>query len=70
MSAARPLALAAALLMGAPGLATPPGDNMVWVGLCDPTHPGARIPLPLDRPGDQAPGKACHAACAVPRGRR
>ena len=51
---ARALAVAAALLMGAPG-----SGRVVWIDLCDAAHPGERVPLPLD------PAKACHAACGL-----
>ncbi len=61
----RALALAAALLMGAPGLAVPAAAEIVWIEICDPRHPGARIPLPLRDDRDGAPAKACHAACGV-----
>jgi len=67
--AGRLLALAAALLMGAPGLAATPRGT-VWIDLCDAAHPGSRIPLPLGRDRDGAPGKACHAACGIPERRQ
>lgn len=60
---ARSLAVAAALLMGAPGLAAQTSGRVVWIDLCDAAHPGGRIPLPLD--GDRGPAKACHAACGL-----
>ena len=63
----RATALAAAVLMGTPGLAAP-ATGIVWVELCDADHPGVRIPLPLRRDG--GPAKACHAACNVPADRR
>lgn len=65
----RATGLAAALLMGTPGLAAP-ASSVVWVELCDAGHPGVRIPLPLRRDGDGAPAKACHAACNIPADRR
>ncbi len=58
----RATALAAAVLMGTPGLAAP-ASSVIWVELCDAGHRGVRIPLPLRRDGDGAPAKACHAAC-------
>lgn len=61
---ARATALAAALLMGTPGLAAPASD-VIWVELCDANHPGVRLPIPLRRDGDDAPAKACHAACGI-----
>ena len=61
--------LAAALLMGT-GIAAPASGKVIWIELCDPSHPGARIPLPLRRDGDGAPAKACHAACSIPADRR
>jgi hypothetical protein len=60
----RALAFAAALSIGAPGLAAG-GRSILWVDLCDAAHPGSRIPLPLGRDRDGAPGKACHAGCAL-----
>jgi hypothetical protein len=60
----RALAFAAALLMGASGLAATPGGTIL-IELCDAVHPGRRVPLPLGRDRDGAPGKACHAACGV-----
>jgi hypothetical protein len=59
------LGLAAALSTGAPGMAAGHARSIVWVDLCDPAHPGSRIPLPLGRDRDGAPGKACHAACGL-----
>ncbi len=61
---ARATALAAALLMGTPGLAAP-ASSAILVELCDAAHPGVRIPLPLRRDGDDGPAKACHAACNI-----
>lgn len=65
----RATGLAAALLMGTPGLAAP-ASSLIWVELCDAGHPGVRIPLPLRRDGDGGPAKACHAACGVLADRR
>ncbi len=67
MTRGRSLALAAALLMGAPAMAAPGGVSVIWVELCDGVHPGRRIPLPLDPNDGNRPGQACHAGCgAVP----
>ena len=72
----RALVFAAALLMGAPGLAVPASGDVVWIELCDPLHQGVRIPLPFrddrdDRDDrDGAPAKACHATCGALAGRR
>jgi hypothetical protein len=60
----RATGLAAALLMGTPGLAAP-ASSVIWVELCDAGHPSVRIPLPLRRDGDDGPAKACHAACSI-----
>ena len=57
----RLLALAAALLMGAPASAT---GSVIWVELCAADRPGTRMPLPVHRDEKDGPGKACHAACA------
>jgi len=65
MKLARIAALAAASLMGTPGLARAASAEVIWAGLCDAAHPGARIPIPLRRDGDDAPAKPCHAACGV-----
>lgn len=61
--------LAAALLMGTPGLAAP-ASSVIWVELCDASHTGIRIPLPLRRDRHDAPAKACHAACSILPDRR
>jgi hypothetical protein len=64
------LALGAAFSTGAPSLAAG-GGSVVWIALCDTAHPGSRIPLPLGRDRDGAPGgKACHAACGIPERRQ
>ena len=66
----RATGLAAALLMGTPGLTAPASDRVIWIEVCDALHQGVRIPLPLRREGDGAPAKACHAACSVLPDRR
>lgn len=70
MTWARALVLVAGLSTGAPSLAAGGTGAMVWVDLCDAAHPGGRIPLPLGRDRDGAPGKACHAACGTPERRQ
>lgn len=65
----RATGVAAALLMGTPGLAAP-ASSVIWVELCDAGHRGVRIPLPLRREGDDGPAKACHAACSIRSDRR
>lgn len=70
MMSGRFVALAAALLMGAPGLAATGEGGVIWVELCSAGHPGAQVPLPLRRDGDDAPAKACHAACGLRPERR
>lgn len=60
--AGRTLFAAAALATGAPVPVQATG-NIIWIEVCDPTHPGRKMPLPLDR-DDPPAGKACHAACA------
>jgi hypothetical protein len=68
MNASRTLALAAGLLMAVPQRAG--GGTVFWVGYCDAAHPGRQIPIPLDREGDNGPGKACHAGCGTIPDRR
>ena len=51
MTPARCLAILAALLIGAPGLAAPASGRVIWIDLCDAAHPGRHFPLPLDRDG-------------------
>jgi hypothetical protein len=70
MTWSRALAIAAALLMGAPGLAASASGDIIWVELCDAGHPGGRIPLLVRRDGDDSPANACHAACGLKPERR
>src|SRR5438132_8951035 len=67
--AASVLAMIAALLTGAPALASSHGPDVIWVELCDAVHSGRRIPLPLRRDRD-APPTGCHAVCALMSERR
>jgi len=69
MNAGQALAMTAALLMAAPPPAAQ-GGRVIWVGLCDAAHSGALVPIPLNRDKDQAPAKACHAACGTMPDRR
>lgn len=71
MTPARCLAILAALLIGAPGLAATgaASGSVIWIALCDAAHPGRRIPLPLGHGRDDG-GQACHAACAALADRR
>jgi hypothetical protein len=66
----RPIAIAAALLMGTPSLAAPASGQTIWIELCDAGHPDARIPLRLHHEGGGAPAGACHAPCSVLAERR
>ena len=68
MSPSQTFALAAALLMAAP-IPEAADGRVIWVGLCDATHPGTQLPIPLDR-GGGAPAKACHAGCPMLPDRR
>jgi hypothetical protein len=66
----RPIALAAALLMGTPGLAAPASGKTIWVELCDAGDRGAAIPLRLNHEDGGAPAGACHAPCSILTDRR
>ena len=57
---ARSLAVVAALA-AAPAAAAP--AEILWIDLCDAVHPGRRLPMPMR--DEDAPGRACHAACAM-----
>lgn len=66
---ARALAIAAALLTGAPASAG--SGSAIWVELCAAGRPDARIPLPLHHDEEERdPAKACHATCTSLTDRR
>ena len=65
-----PIALAAALLMGTPGLAAPGSGKTIWIELCGAGDPDAPVPLRLHHEDGGAPAGACHAPCSVLAERR